>query len=331
MTALGDIYFYACALACLAGALGVVVSKNPIRSAMGLLLLILSVAGLFLALHAEFLAFIQLIVYAGAIVILFLFVIMLLGPSASTPTDRRGVTVRIFGGGLFGLAGLGAIWTATTAMMAAHHPMAMPPVDASFGGIDAFGSVLFADALVPFELSSALLMVAVVGAIAVAKGRQGAATMSREEAEVPEPEVSLSARAAAGNVGRLQPRDRRASLERREGTSVMIPAEQYVILSSLLFVIGGVGFLIRRNVLVQLMSIEVMLNAANLALVAFNRSRLWHQVGQTYPGESHTGQVFAFFIIAAEAAEVAVGLAIVLALYRLRRTVRSDEADLLKN
>jgi NADH-quinone oxidoreductase subunit K len=111
----------------------------------------------------------------------------------------------------------------------------------------------------------------------------------------------------------------------------VIPVEHYVLLSALLFVIGGVGFLVRRNVLVTLMSIEVMLNAANLALVAFNRARPLHAAGHAYAGASHTGQVFAFFIIAAEAAEVAVGLAIVLALYRLRRTVLSDEADLLKN
>jgi NADH-quinone oxidoreductase subunit K len=101
----------------------------------------------------------------------------------------------------------------------------------------------------------------------------------------------------------------------------VIPVEHYVILSALLFTIGGIGFLVRRNVIVTLMSIEVMLNAVNLALVAFNRSR----------ASAHTGQMFAFFIIAAEAAEVSVGLAIVLSLYRLRRTVRSDEADLLKN
>ena len=111
----------------------------------------------------------------------------------------------------------------------------------------------------------------------------------------------------------------------------MIQVEYYVVLSSLLFVIGGIGFLVRRNVLVTLMSIEVMLNASNLALVAFNRTRTAHVDGQAFAGPSHTGQVFAFFIIAAEAAEVAVGLAIVLSLYRLRRTVRSDEADLLKN
>jgi NADH-quinone oxidoreductase subunit K len=101
----------------------------------------------------------------------------------------------------------------------------------------------------------------------------------------------------------------------------MVPAEHYVILSALLFTIGTVGFLMRRNVLITLMSIEIMLNAVNLALVAFNRQR----------PDNHAGQIFAFFTIAVAAAEAAVGLAIVLALYRLKRTVRSDEADLLKN
>lgn len=109
----------------------------------------------------------------------------------------------------------------------------------------------------------------------------------------------------------------------------MIPIDYYVGLSALLFTVGGVGFLVRRNVLVALMSIEIMLNAVNLALVAFNRQQAT-LVGVT-PENLHTGQVFAFFIIAAEAAEVAVGLAIVLSLFRVRRTVRSDEADLLKN
>ena len=109
----------------------------------------------------------------------------------------------------------------------------------------------------------------------------------------------------------------------------MIPVDYYVALSALLFTIGGVGFLLRRNVLVLLMSIEIMLNAVNLALVAFNRH--YATLSSTAPQNLHTGQMFTFFIIAAEAAEVAVGLAIVLSLFRVRRTVRSDEADLLKN
>jgi NADH-quinone oxidoreductase subunit J len=186
MTAVGTIYFYTCAALALLGALAVVASRNPIRSAMGLLLLILSVAGLFLALHAQFLAAIQLIVYAGAIIVLFLFVIMLLGPSATPPSDQRGVLVRTFGGALFALGGLAAMVAVVRAAMAAHRTLPMPTLDASFGGIDAFGSVLFSDALAPFELSSALLMVAVVGAVGVARGRQGIKALSRSEQEIAE-------------------------------------------------------------------------------------------------------------------------------------------------
>jgi NADH-quinone oxidoreductase subunit J len=184
MNALGMVYFYVCAALALIGALTVVIAKNPIRGAMGLLLLILSVAGLFLALHAQFLAAIQLIVYAGAIVVLFLFVIMLLGPSASTPSDRRGIFARTFGGVLFAAAGLGAIGVVVRAALETHRIIPMPATDATFGGIDAFGSVLFSDAIVPFELSSGLLMVAVVGAVAVARGRQGIRSLSRGEREI---------------------------------------------------------------------------------------------------------------------------------------------------
>jgi NADH-quinone oxidoreductase subunit J len=183
MTGLGITYFYACAILAVLGALGVVFSKNPIRSAMGLLLLILSVAGLFLSLHAQFLAAVQLIVYAGAVIILFLFVIMLLGPTAVTSDDHTGLWVRAFGGSLFALAGLAAIWAVYRAGASGRPPAALGVPDSAFGGIGAFGDILFSDALVPFELSSALLMVAVVGAVAVARGRQGERTLSRSELE----------------------------------------------------------------------------------------------------------------------------------------------------
>src|SRR5580698_14580 len=100
----GQVYFYVCAAVAIAGALATVVSRNPIRGAMGLLLMIVSIAGLFLALNAQFLAAIQLIVYAGAIVVLFLFVIMLLGPSSMAPRDKRGLVGRAIGGGVCALA-----------------------------------------------------------------------------------------------------------------------------------------------------------------------------------------------------------------------------------
>lgn len=180
---LGHVYFYFCALLAIGGAAAVVLSKNPIRGAMGLLLLILSVAGLFASLHAQFLAAVQLIVYAGAIVVLFLFVIMLLGPSASTASDGRGAIVRTIGGGLFGITGLLVIAASARALSAEPTTMPVGTFDGAYGGIDAFGSVLFSDAIVPFELSSALLMVAVVGAIAIARGRQGVASLTKAERE----------------------------------------------------------------------------------------------------------------------------------------------------
>src|SRR5579883_1412988 len=124
------VYFYACAAMAVLGALGVVLAKNPIRSAMGLLLLILSVAGLFLALHAQFLAAIQLIVYAGAIVVLFLFVIMLLGPSAAPPADRRGVFARTLGGLVFAAAAAGGGGLVALAdHLSKRQPMDVPPLD----------------------------------------------------------------------------------------------------------------------------------------------------------------------------------------------------------
>ncbi len=100
-----------------------------------------------------------------------------------------------------------------------------------------------------------------------------------------------------------------------------VPIEYFLVLAALLFMTGAVGFLIRRNLLILLMCVELMLNAVNLTLVAYNRMH----------GESHSGQMFAFFIIAVAAAEAAVGLAIVLSLYRIRKTVRADEADLLRS
>ena len=101
----------------------------------------------------------------------------------------------------------------------------------------------------------------------------------------------------------------------------MVGLGHYLALSAAVFGIGAFGFLVRRNVLIQLMSIELMLNAVNLTLVAFNR---WSPA-------AHAGQIFAFFVIAVAAAEAAVGLAIVIGVYRLRQTVHSDELDSLKH
>jgi NADH-quinone oxidoreductase subunit K len=101
----------------------------------------------------------------------------------------------------------------------------------------------------------------------------------------------------------------------------------YLALAAILFGIGAAGFLTRRNLLLQLMSIEIMLNSVNLTLVSFNR---WSPTTATGAAD-HSGQVFAFFVIAVAAAEAAVGLAILISLFRLKKSVESDRADLLRH
>jgi NADH-quinone oxidoreductase subunit K len=93
----------------------------------------------------------------------------------------------------------------------------------------------------------------------------------------------------------------------------------YVVLAALLFTVGAVGVLVRRNAIVLFMCVELMLNAANLALVTFSRinGRL-------------DGQIIAFFVMVVAAAEVVVGLAIIMAIFRTRRTASVDDANLLK-
>ena len=98
-----------------------------------------------------------------------------------------------------------------------------------------------------------------------------------------------------------------------------VPISYYVILSALLFSIGVAGVLIRRNAIVIFMCIELMLNAVNLLFVAFSK----------HDGAGE-GQVFVFFVMAVAAAEVAVGLAIIIALFRNRETVDVGEVNLLK-
>jgi NADH-quinone oxidoreductase subunit J len=168
---LGYVYFGIAALLALFGAITAVSTPNPIRGAMGLLVMILSIAGLYLALNAQFLAAVQVIVYAGAIVVLFVFVIMLLGPSAVSSRDNRGRFPRYAGSALFLGIGTSALWLLFRAMPTPK-PIA-PPANLEFGTIEAFGTELFTMGIIPFELASSLLLVAIVGAVAVARGKHG--------------------------------------------------------------------------------------------------------------------------------------------------------------
>lgn len=164
----GSIFFAVCSIVALVGALATVLARNPIRGAVGLLATILGIAGLFLKLDAQFLAAIQLIVYAGAVVVLFVFVIMLLGPAADAAGPGKSALSRYFGGGLLAfLAGAIVMLVGRTAGT----PTPFQPARIEHGTVEAVGGMLFTKGLVPFDLATALLVVAVVGAMAVARGR----------------------------------------------------------------------------------------------------------------------------------------------------------------
>jgi len=105
----------------------------------------------------------------------------------------------------------------------------------------------------------------------------------------------------------------------------MVTLGDYLIVSGILFAIGFAGVMLRRNIIIILMALELMLNAANLSLVAFSR---FHVDSSGAP--NYNAQVFVFFIITVAAAEVAVGLAIVVALFRLRRTTHVDDITTLR-
>jgi len=99
----------------------------------------------------------------------------------------------------------------------------------------------------------------------------------------------------------------------------MVEINYYIILSAILFTIGALGVLIRRNALIIFMSVELMLNAANLAMVAFGRIH-----------ESFSGQIFVFFVIAVAAAEVAVGLALIVEIFKSKRSIDVDQMNSMK-
>lgn len=103
-------------------------------------------------------------------------------------------------------------------------------------------------------------------------------------------------------------------------TNTGVPVSWYLILSAILFMIGASGFLIRRNIITLFMCIELMLNAVNLSFISF--SYMWRQVD---------GQIITFFVMVVAAAEAAVGLAIILTIYKNRSTLQVDQINTLKN
>jgi NADH-quinone oxidoreductase subunit J len=165
MTGPGATLFVVTAIFAIAGALMTISQKNPLRAAIGLLVHIISLAGMFLTLNAQMLAALQLLVYAGAIVVLFVFVIMLLGPASEVEPIQGRVASRTVS-----IASVIAVVLAV-ATSVAYFDAPWEALPEEFGTVEGLGRAIYKQALVPFEVISITLLVAIIGAITIARSR----------------------------------------------------------------------------------------------------------------------------------------------------------------
>ncbi len=340
--------FWILAPLALAGAIGMVAARNAMHSALWLVLTMLSL-GVFYVLQAgPFIGMVQIIVYTGAIMMLFLFVLMLVGRDASDSLIEvlRGQRIAAIGLGIGFAALLGSgIYRATQGIP----PAGLEQANAG-GNVQGIARLLFTDYLFAFELTAALLITATIGAHDPGARRAAQGGQARpgghhegplRARQLPRPEARpgclrhlLVGRHPGPAARRAAERpehaghpsaagvDRRGVLAEGHGKVsdfFSVEPNYYLVLAVVLFTIGAAGVLVRRNAIVLFMCVELMLNAANLALVTFSRMN----------GDLN-GQIMAFFVMVVAAAEVVVGLAIIMAIFRSRRSASVDDANLLK-
>ena len=251
-----------------------VVHRNPVKSVLALVVSFFGLAVCYVMLSAPFIAAIQVIVYAGAILVLFLFVLMLLnvGEETSERDPRR--IQRLVGGAAILLFAVGLVSLPAAQGSASAVRRARRGLDS--GEVAPLARLMFSEYLLPFEALSVLLLAALVGAFVLV---------------------------AAGET-------------RVIGS---IPLSDVLITAAALFTIGLAGALLRRNAISIFLSIELMMNAANLALIGYGAA-----LGTL------EGQIVVFFVIAIAAAEASVGLAIFVALFRHTETIDVNRINLLK-
>ena len=271
-------------LGALAGALGVVILRNPFYSRARAGAHLVALAVLFLLLHAEFLAAAQVVVYAGAVMVLYIFVVAYIGGS-DEPLRPEGGAVAVFG----------PVFAAAVAV-----ELCIAFIASGLDALDTTG--------------------ADVGAgLRLARGDRPAA--ADEVPRAVRGGVLPAARGGGGRGGAGAPAPG-AGLEDAEPTGSEPEAMDitwYLVLSAFIFAIGAAGVMSRRNPLVVLLCLELMLNAGNLALIAFSRM---------HGGEA--GQVFALIVMVIAACEVVIGLGIIVAMYRRQLPIDVDEMSELR-
>lgn len=341
------VMFWVLSALALLGAVGVVLAVNAVYSAMFLAMTMIILAVFYMAQDALFLGVVQVVVYTGAVMMLFLFVLMLIGVDSaeSLKETLRGQRVAAVLTGV----GFGVLLISTIGQVATRGFAGLTVANAN-GNVEGLAALIFSRYLWAFELTSALLITAAVGAMVLAhrerfERRKTQRELSQERfrpgGHPTRCPTRVSTRATTrstlppcsrrflfrivGPPDAAHPRGRRPAntlarsrlrLFRRR--CIMNPAN-YLYLSVLLFTIGASGVLLRRNAIVMFMCVELMLNAVNLAFVTFARMH------------GHLdAQMIAFFTMVVAACEVVVGLAIIMTIFRTRKSASVDDANLLK-
>ena len=313
--------FYVFSVVLLFAAFRVITARSTVHAALFLVLAFFTAACVWMLLRAEFLAIALVLVYVGAVMVLFLFVVMMLDINADAL--REGFWKH------FPLAGfIGALIALEMALvlMGGFRLAEAPPTDAAGAEAGQHQDARHRD-LHPLPLPAA----DGGGAAAGGHHRRDRADAAPAQGQPPHgPVASRCAvkkadRAAPGEDARRRSRPppaRRAAPSGGTGMSLIgtLTLGHYLSLGGILFALSVIGiFLNRRNLIVLLMAIELMLLAVNLNFIAFS-----HYLGDM------DGQVFVFFILTVAAAESAIGLAILVVLFRNRATINVDELDALK-
>ena len=301
------VFFWIFSAVLVASALAVISARNPVHSVLFLILAFVSAAGLFLLMGAEFLGMILVVVYVGAVAVLFLFVVLLLDVDFAELKQGFvrylpiGALIALFVAGELGYVAFG--WNAL-ARAGGGRFAGRRPVEHRGARPRALHPILL---FLPGGGND--LLTAMVGAIVLTlRHKRGGQASERRRA----------GRSHAGVVGGAA----QGRLARRivKGSSMVIGLTHYLTLAAILFTIGVAGIILNhKNIIVILMSVELILLAVNINLVAFS----------THSGDL-TGQVFALLILTVAAAEAAIGLAVLVAYYRNRGSIAVDDINALK-
>ena len=282
----------------------VISARNPVHSVLFLILAFFNSAGLFVLMGAEFLAMILVVVYVGAVAVLFLFVVMMLDINFTAarrlpaiPADRRVDRP--------GAAGR-ARWSSAPGRLSRRVPRRGSRADARHRQVtntEALGQLLYTNYIYLFQAAGMVLLVAMIGAIVLTHRSARACAAEDQRAGRPRREDSIELKDVPSS------RERRLMLE--------IGLSHYLTVAAILFTLGIFGiFLNRKNVIIILMSIELMLLAVNINLVAFST----HLQRPGGPGLRHVRATVA-------AAEAAIGLAILVVYFRNRGSIEVEDIN----